>query len=138
MLIKRGVKDYWKAFLGLIILIYGIISIFNINEGISQWYTSNLIFEIILILIGSIYIRHTIKQLKKLSWNELTVDFAISFFVLFFGLFPLLIDYGLLDFLSFAIEFSPKPLVFAVILVSFGAYLVVDLFLLLFNKHSQE
>ncbi len=129
---KRGKEDIWRITLGVILLGFSIFSIYSLVNDVEAWYLSNLFFEIILIILGIVFLRYSLLQLKSFNIREMVLDFVISLFLIFFGLFPLGLDFDLFSFLPFAVELSVSPLMLTIVLLSFGAYLLVEEFVDMF------
>ena len=129
---KRGTEDLWRIILGVILLGFSIFSIYSLVNGVEAWYISSLLFEIVLIILGIVFLRYSLLRLKRFDVREMLLDLVISIFLIFFGLFPLGLDFDLFSFLPFAVELSVSAVILAVVLLSFGAYLLVDEFVDMF------
>ena len=134
---RRGPKYSWKVILGIVLLIFSIFGIYSLMTGLESWFVDTFFLEIILIMLGFVFLREVIINIKE-DWDEKWIDFIIALFLLFFGFFPLGLDLGLLTFLPFAIEFSVNPVVLIVVLLAFGAYLLLDIFMMFFKKVSYK
>jgi len=131
---RKKLKEVWRIPVGLLLLAYGIFALYTLTQGNVGWYVSNFLLEFILIVVGVAFLRFTIINFKKLPKVESTINLIVSLFLLFFGLWPLGVDFELLTFLPFAMEISVNPILLAVIILAFGAYLVVDEAAALFGK----
>ncbi len=110
--------------LGVGLLIFSIFSIYSLVVGVSSWYVSGLFLEIVLIVLGVVFLREVF--VRGFDFKEKMIDLVISLFLIFFGLFPLGLDYEIFRFLPFAVEISVNPVVLVVVLMAFGAYLIID------------
>jgi hypothetical protein len=138
---KRGIKGLIKdkaalsvhLFLGLVFVVYSSMAlIFQLTASL---YMESVIFsyvliELVLVALGIFLVWDTIKYKRSMRMP----NFSIGFFLIFFGLFPLLVDFQLLRFLPFTIEFTVNYILLAVILFFSSLYFVVDRFLGIFRK----
>ena len=138
---KRGIKGLIKdkaalsvhLFLGLVFVVYSSMAlIFQLTASL---YTESAIFsyvliELVLVALGIFLVWDTIKYKRPMRMP----NFGIGFFLIFFGIFPLLVDFRLLQFLPFTIEFTVNYILLAVILFFSSLYFVVDRFLGIFRK----
>ncbi|MAG78143.1 hypothetical protein CL616_02130 [archaeon] len=121
---KRVLDKSLRIGLGVGLLIFSIFSIYSLVVGVSSWYVSGLFLEIVLIVLGVVFLREVF--VRGFDFKEKMIDLVISLFLIFFGLFPLGLDYEIFRFLPFAVEISVNPVVLVVVLMAFGAYLIID------------
>ena len=78
---KRGTEDLWRIILGVILLGFSIFSIYSLVNGVEAWYISSLLFEIVLIILGIVFLRYSLLRLKRFDVREMLLDLVISIFL---------------------------------------------------------
>lgn len=131
---RRKKRGFLRLLSGVILVLYGCLVLF---KGENIWYASNLFLEIVLIISGIALLRETIIT-KEDFWKKKIVDAFIGIFLIFFGLFPLGMDYKMFKFFPFAIEFKLNQFVLPSIIFVFGLYLIVESALLFSNVYYRE
>ena len=124
MILKRGLDNGVRITLGIVLLIFSIFGIYSIVKGIDSWYVAPLFLEVLLIVLGIIFLRECF--VRGFMFRDRIIDLVIALFLIFFGLFPLGLVYDWFLFLPFAIEFTVSSLALIIVLLVFGVYLLVD------------
>ncbi|MBI2663264.1 hypothetical protein HYX15_01890 [Candidatus Woesearchaeota archaeon] len=113
-----------KSFaVGLIFLIYGLISLMSI-ESLEYLFTQTI--EESMILFGGIFLLFT---LSKSSANVKLMTIISSLILIFLGLFPLLIRFRIMEF-SFLPIIDISRNFLEVVIIVFGIYSIIDSFYL--------
>ena len=124
MILKRGLNKGTRVALGVLLLICSIFGIYSIVRGVERWYVAPLFLEVLLIVLGIIFLRECF--VRGFRFRDRIIDFVIAIFLIFFGLFPLGLVYDWFLFLPFAIEFAVSALALVIVLLAFGVYLLID------------
>ena len=115
-------REIGKIALGVLIFLFGLFSVF--------YFVSNWILEIFIIFLGFFLIREVIIH----KFAEKKTDFVIALFLLFLGLFPMALEFGILGFLPFAIEFEVSAFVLSMVIIAYGLFVVLENFFDVFAK----
>ncbi len=115
-------REIGKILLGVLIFLFGLFSVF--------YYVSAWILEIFLLFLAFFLIREVIIN----KFSDKKVDFVIALFLLFLGLFPLALEFGILGFLPFAIEFEVSTFVLSMVIIAYGLFVAFENFFDVFAK----
>ena len=134
---RRRKREYLKekSVLGLQLIfvlffvIYCIAAFFSWLRGEGGVLFTSLFVEILLIFLGGFMLLQSFKRKKDFRG----INFFIGLFVILFGLFPIVLNLGLLNFLPITLEFSPNFLFLVIILFFSSIYFVVDRYLAVFG-----
>ena len=118
--------------LGLFFIIYSVANFFAYLRGnIHPILNSVILLEMLIFTLGVIFLRMGILG----GVEKRIIDFFIGLFLVVFGLFPILINLGLLNFLPMKLEMEVSVLLLNLVLFFSSVYFVVDMY---FGKHGKE
>ncbi|HLC22450.1 MAG TPA: hypothetical protein VJJ79_01620 [Candidatus Nanoarchaeia archaeon] len=125
----RGTKEViqektfrgFQFLFGVAVLIYSILILVSDLQGKTFSFSSPFVLEILVLLLGLFFIQDGLFARKKHL-----VSFLVGFFLSLLGLFPILVDAGLLDFLPVHVELIVSPLLLGLLLFFSSAYFLVD------------
>jgi hypothetical protein len=113
----------------LFFVIYSIAAFFSWLRGDVGVLFTSLFAEMLLVLLGVFVIWQSFKRKKDFK----KVNFFVGWVVALFGLFPIILNLGFLNFLPWTLDFSPNFLMLVVILFFSSIYFAVDRYLAVFQ-----
>ena len=133
----RGTKEViqektlrgFQFIFGIALLIYSVLLLVGDFQGKTFLFFSPFVLEILVLLLGLFFIRDGLFARKKHL-----VSFLVGFFLFFLGLFPILVDADLLDFLPVHVELTVSPFLLSLLLFFSSAYFLVDRCFHMFEK----
>ena len=114
----------------LFFVIYSIAAFFSWLRGNESILFTSLFVEMLLVVLGIFMIWQSFKIKKAFRGINLFVGLVVSLF----GLFPIILNLGLLNILPWTLDFSPNFFMLVVILFFSSIYFVVDRYLAVFRQ----
>jgi hypothetical protein len=133
-LIKEKIRLSVNLLIGLVLIIYSSMGmIYNLvvkEQGNYSMFFTDVFLELVIFIFGMYLLYDVFKNRGKMN----VVDTIIGIFLIFFGLFPILVNLNLLNFLPFNVEFQQNFFLLSLILFVSSIYFLIDAFFGIFRK----